>query len=54
MRRRIVSEPRDYEPWPVESVLEEEETEAKDRRPDLGEHRAPPADVAARAAKNSP
>jgi len=54
MRRRIVSEPRDYEPWPVESVVEEGEAEAKDCTPNPGEHRAPPAEAAARAAKNAP
>lgn len=54
MRRRIVSEPRDYEPWPVESVVEEEEADAGDRRTDSGEHRSPAADVAPHAAERGP
>lgn len=33
MAKRLVSAPRDYEPWPVEYLIDEEESERKENSP---------------------
>ncbi len=33
MTKRLVSAPRDYEPWPVEYLIDEEERERKEDSP---------------------